>query len=36
MTREHRLWHFWAWVVLAPVIALVLVAALVGRPEAAP
>jgi hypothetical protein len=36
MTRAHRRWHFWAWVVLTPAVLALFIAALVIRPEAAP
>jgi hypothetical protein len=36
MTRAHRHWHFWAWLVLTPVVLGLLAAALVARPEAVP
>jgi hypothetical protein len=31
MTRNHRHWHFWLWVVLTPLMAAGLVAALTLR-----
>jgi hypothetical protein len=36
MTRGHRRWHYWTWIILTPVIIALLLAALVIRPEAAP
>ena len=32
MTRNHRRWHAWVWLVLGPVIALGFVVGLLARP----
>jgi len=36
MTRTHRRWHFWAWVILVPIVTVVFSLSLAWRPEAAP
>ena len=35
MTRRHRRWHLWMWMVLAPLLAAGLIAALAARPAPA-
>jgi hypothetical protein len=32
MTRNHRRWHAWAWLVLGPLVAAAFVACLLARP----
>ena len=36
MTRSHRRWHFWAWVILVPVMVLFFALSLAWRSEAVP
>jgi hypothetical protein len=32
MTRNHRRWHAWAWLVLGPVLAVAFAVSLLARP----
>jgi hypothetical protein len=36
MTRSHRNWHFWGWVILVPFVVTLFVLGLAWRPEAVP
>jgi hypothetical protein len=36
MTRSHRRWHLWLWLVLGPLVAAALILSVVRRPEVLP
>ncbi len=36
MTHAHRRWHLWAWLLLAPMVAGIVLLSLVWRTEALP